>query len=48
MTYGAGDAFADEVLSYGADVVVLEPAEVRDYVVRRLQEAAQGNRGAKR
>ena len=48
VTYGAGDAFADEVLSYGADVVVLEPAEVRDYVVRRLQEAAQGNRGAKR
>jgi hypothetical protein len=29
-------------------VVVLEPQEVRDYVVRRLQEAARGNQGAGR
>ena len=48
VTYGAGDAFADEVLSYGADVVVLEPQEVRDYVVRRLDEAARGNGRAER
>jgi proteasome accessory factor B len=39
-TYGAGDAFADEVLGYGADVVVVSPPDVRDSVVRRLREAA--------
>ena len=39
-TYGAGDAFADEVLGYGADVVVVSPQDVRDDVVRRLREAA--------
>jgi proteasome accessory factor B len=40
VRYGADEAFADEVLGYGADVVVLEPEEVRASVVRRLQEAA--------
>jgi proteasome accessory factor B len=44
-TYGSTDSFADEVLGYGADVVVLAPADVRDYVVRRLREAA-GELGA--
>jgi proteasome accessory factor B len=39
-TYGAPDAFADEVLGYGADVVVVSPQDVRDDVVRRLREAA--------
>jgi proteasome accessory factor B len=39
-TYGASDAFADEVLGYGADVVVLAPQDVRESVVRRLREAA--------
>ena len=39
-TYGAADVFADEVLGYGADVVVVSPQEVRDVVVRRLREAA--------
>lgn len=39
-TYGAAEAFADEVLGYGADVVVLSPPEVRETVVRRLREAA--------
>jgi proteasome accessory factor B len=39
-TYGATDAFADEVLGYGADIVVETPQEVRDQVVRRLREAA--------
>ena len=39
-TYGAGDAFADEVLGYGADVVVVSPEDVRDSVLRRLREAA--------
>jgi proteasome accessory factor B len=39
-TYGATDAFEDEVLGYGADVVVEAPQDVRDSVVRRLREAA--------
>jgi proteasome accessory factor B len=39
-TYGATDAFADEVLGYGADAVVLSPQDVRESVVRRLREAA--------
>jgi proteasome accessory factor B len=39
-TYAATHAFADEVLGYGADVVVLAPDDVRAAVVRRLQEAA--------
>ena len=32
-----GRSLADEVLYHGADVVVLEPAEVRDQVVARLR-----------
>jgi proteasome accessory factor B len=40
-SYGAGEAFADEILGYGADVVVLTPAEVRESVVRRLRDAAR-------
>jgi proteasome accessory factor B len=40
-SYGAQDAFTDEVLSYGADVVVVSPQEVRDAVVRRLREITQ-------
>jgi proteasome accessory factor B len=40
VRYGGSDAFADEVLGYGADVVVLAPADVRESVVRRLREAA--------
>ncbi len=40
VTYGATEAFADELLGYGADVVVLAPADVRETVVRRLREAA--------
>ncbi|WP_166847613.1 YafY family protein [Isoptericola sp. BMS4] len=46
-------AFADEVAAYGAAVVVLEPADLRADVVRRLSAAAaldasvdgEGNRG---
>jgi proteasome accessory factor B len=41
VTYGAGHVLADEVLSYGADVVVLGPEDVRQSVVRRLRETAQ-------
>ena len=39
-SYAASDSFADEVLGYAADVVVIGPPEIRDYVVRRLREAA--------
>ncbi|WP_254185611.1 helix-turn-helix transcriptional regulator [Nocardioides panacis] len=39
-TYGATEAFEDEVLGYGADVVVEAPQDVRESVVRRLREAA--------
>jgi len=46
VRYGGSDAFADEVLGYGADVVVLGPPEVRDSVVRRLREAAGKREGA--
>jgi proteasome accessory factor B len=38
--FGATDAFADEVLGYAADVVVLAPEDLRESVVRRLREAA--------
>jgi proteasome accessory factor B len=40
VRYAATDAFADEVLGYGADVVVLSPEDVRASVVRRLEESA--------
>jgi proteasome accessory factor B len=41
VDYGSGEALADELLGYGADVIVLSPADVRASVVRRLREAAQ-------
>ncbi|NUS52836.1 MAG: WYL domain-containing protein, partial [Nocardioidaceae bacterium] len=40
VTFGSSDAFGDEILGYGADVVLEEPAEIRGWVVRRLREAA--------
>ncbi len=40
VSYGRTDALADEVLGYGADVVVEEPADLRDLVVGRLREVA--------
>jgi len=39
-TYGAGDAFVDEILGFGADVVLEEPDELRTAVVRRLRAAS--------
>jgi proteasome accessory factor B len=44
VRYGSTTALADELLGYGADVVVEQPAEVRDVVVARLREAAGGPR----
>jgi proteasome accessory factor B len=40
------ETFADEVTGYGPDVVVLEPAEVREAVVRRLTGAAGAHQPA--
>jgi proteasome accessory factor B len=37
VVYGRTDAMADEVLGFGADAVVEEPAELRDLVVARLE-----------
>jgi proteasome accessory factor B len=39
------ESFADEVTGYGPDVVVLEPLEVRQGVVRRLEGAAATDQG---
>jgi proteasome accessory factor B len=40
VSFGATDSFADEVLGYGADVIVEAPEDVRSLVVNRLREAA--------
>jgi proteasome accessory factor B len=40
VTYARTDGLADEVLGYGADVIVEEPEEVRALVVARLREVA--------
>jgi proteasome accessory factor B len=47
VRYGATEAFADEVLGYGADVVVTSPPEVRESVVRRLREVAESQQVAR-
>jgi len=36
LPYGSGSSLAEELSSYGPDVIVVEPAQVRDAVVRRL------------
>jgi proteasome accessory factor B len=46
VPYTDDDALADEVSGYGADVVVDEPAEVRDLVVARLRGALAAHGGA--
>jgi proteasome accessory factor B len=40
--YAEVDRLADELLGYGADVVAVEPPELRDAVVGRLEEIAGG------
>ena len=40
LDYGDPERFADRVTGYGADAVVLEPAEARQAVVRRLEALA--------
>lgn len=40
VDYSSADRFADELLGYGADVIVVDPPELRDLVVGRLEELA--------
>jgi proteasome accessory factor B len=40
LTYSDDEALAAEIVGFGASVVVLEPATLRDAVVRRLRSAA--------
>ena len=47
VPYGRTDALADEVLGYGADVVVEAPPELREMVVDRLRMVA-GTPGGRR
>jgi proteasome accessory factor B len=42
VRYASPGSLADEVLGYGADVIVLDPPEVRDEVVARLRALAEG------
>jgi proteasome accessory factor B len=37
VPFGDAEALAQEVAGYGSDVVALEPPELREAVVRRLQ-----------
>jgi proteasome accessory factor B len=41
LDYGSTDQLADEVLTHGADVVVEQPVELRETVVRRLRGAVE-------
>jgi proteasome accessory factor B len=41
VPYGSAWDLAAEVASYGPDVVVVSPPEVRDHVIERLQTALQ-------
>jgi len=41
VRYASTDGLVDEVLGYGAEVVVVAPPEVRDRVLARLRESAQ-------
>ncbi len=41
LAYGSGQSLVDELLSYGPDVIVVGPAEVRQSVVRRLTALAE-------
>jgi proteasome accessory factor B len=41
LAYGSGESLADELLSYGPDVVVISPPEIRESVIRRLSTLAR-------
>jgi proteasome accessory factor B len=40
VSYGSPDTLADEILGYGADVIVESPQDLRDKVVERLRRVA--------
>ena len=44
LPYGSGSSLADELVSFGPDVVVTAPDEVRAAVVRRLSAITAGDR----
>lgn len=46
VRYGDDEVFAEDLVGYGADVVVLEPSGLREAVVRRLRAALQAAEGA--
>jgi proteasome accessory factor B len=41
VTFGRTDALVDELMTYGDDVVAVEPEELRSFVVERLRAAAE-------
>jgi proteasome accessory factor B len=47
LRYADAEGLAAWLVGYGSDVVVLEPAEVRDFVVKRLHEMAGAHTGAR-
>lgn len=40
LPYGSGESLADELLSFGPDVIVVDPPEVRSTVIRKLTSLA--------
>jgi proteasome accessory factor B len=40
VDFGSDGSLVDEALAYGEDIVVLEPHDLRDFVIQRLKEAA--------
>jgi proteasome accessory factor B len=47
LRYADAEGLAAWLVGYGSDVLVLEPAEVRDFVVKRLHEMAGAHTGAR-
>jgi proteasome accessory factor B len=46
LRYADAEGLAGWLVGYGADVVVLDPPEVRDFVVKRLSEMAGAHPGS--
>ena len=40
VDFGRDGSLADEALAYGEHVVVLEPADLREFVIKALKESA--------
>jgi proteasome accessory factor B len=41
LPYGSGESLADELLSFGPDVIVVDPPEVRTTVISKLTTLAR-------